>query len=395
MSARADFRSVNRPKAPRFALYPGRNRRLTGASCEDRAVSDRGCRRTRRCGALIAVAAVLLCALPSAATAVQNSSLASVLNSSTGPEMTVFYPNVNNEAAYWLHTSLGWSKGIFGGSIKESTSPAAIIDPDNSDEWMYYVNSSSEIGLFVTTGGKWSGPDDIGGIVAANSSPAVVLNNPAGPYSSIFYVNSKHEIAYWYWQNGWYSGTFGGKVNESTSPAAMVDPANGDVWVYFVNTNNEIELFANTGKWSGPDDIGGKVATASSPAIVLNSASGPYSTIFYVNSKHEIAYWHWENGWTSGTLGGSVAEGTSPAATVNTFNGHMYVYYVNSSSEIAAFSYNGATWTGPTKLGGKVASNSSPTALLDSNDQYVYFLNGSDEVETFTNTGEWVGPSSL
>jgi hypothetical protein len=342
------------------------------------------------------VAATLLCGSPQAATAEENSSPASVLNDHTGPELTVFYPNGSNEIAYWLYTPLGWSKNVLGGDVKEGSSPAAMVDSENGDEWTYYVNTAGELDLFVNSG-RWSGSVKVGGQVAANSSPAIVLNNPAGPYSSIFYANSKHEIAWWYYGGSWSSGVFGGDVKQSTSPAAMVDPENGYVWVYYVNASDEIELFVNAGKWEGPDKVGGKVAAASSPAVVLNdpsSPAGPYSTIFYVNSKHEIAYWHFESGWSSGTLGGSVAEGSSPAATADTFNGHMYVYYVNSNHELATFSYNGSTWTGATRLGGKVASNSTATALLDSSGQYVYYLNGSDEIEAFTNMGEeWSGPS--
>ncbi len=358
----------------------------------DRLASDGVPRATRLSQAPLAIAVVLLCIFPRAAAA-ENSSPTSVLNNPTGPDMTVIYTNTKSEVAYWYYTPLGWANGPFGGSVAEGTSPVAMTDPEHGYVWVYFVNPSSELDLFVYLGKGWSGVEKVGGKVAADSSPALVLNNPAEAYQTVFYINSKHEVAWWYYASGWANGSFGGSVKEGTSPAATVDLENSDVWVYYVNSTGEIERFTYEGKgWEGPFKVGGKVAANSSPAVVLNSASGPTYTVFYVNSKHEIAYLHREKEWTSGTLGGSVAEGTSPEATINSSNGDMYVYYVNSSHELATFSYAG-TWTGPTTIGGKVATNSSPTALLDLTKQYLFYLNGSDAMEYFTHREEWAGPT--
>src|ERR1700722_2875474 len=324
----------------------------------------------------------------------EDSSPASGLISTSPADINTYYVNHKHEIGWWTN---GGHNETLGGSVKEDTSPATMYDSTLNYSWVYYVGTSDEIEYFVWAAGKWQGPIKLGGKVAAGSDPALVLNNPSDPDLTVFYVNTKHEIAYWYYTPaGWASGTFGGSVNENTSPAAAVAPETGYVWVYFVNASNEIEFFDYvSGSWGGPSKVGGSssVATDSTPVLLLNNASGLNQTTFYVNTKHEIAYWHYLSGWSSGIVGGSVKEDTSPAGTVNTANGYTHVYYVNGSGELADWYFDGK-WEGPSALGGDVASNSSPTAVGATN-QYVYYANGGGGIGGFSLVENWIGPTNL
>jgi hypothetical protein len=89
----------------------------------------------------------------------------------------------------------------------------------------------------------------------------------------------------------------GGNVKEGTSLASTIDTANGDVYVYFVNSKGEL-------------------------------------VDFYFNGK-----------WTKAVLGGEVSSGSSPTAG----SSNQYLYYLNGSREVESFSFEGS-WIGPTSL---------------------------------------------
>jgi hypothetical protein len=78
----------------------------------------------------------------------------------------------------------------------------------------------------------------------------------------VYYVNSSNNaMMYWGFAGGkWYNGEVGGKVAANTSPAAVYTPS-GEMYVYYVNSSNNAMMYWGFagGKWYN-GELGGKVA---------------------------------------------------------------------------------------------------------------------------------------
>ena len=199
--------------------------------------------RHRMIWALAALLLATLASLSVAPIASAGQTPAIVKDPSTGRQ-TVFYVNSSNEIAfYYSHPSLGWVKGVVGGSVKPGTSPT--VTAIGSNQYVYYVNSSGQIANWTFSGGKWIGPTTFGGTVAENSSPWAIVN-PSTNYQYVYYVNGSGEINSWSWTGAW-SGpnTVGGKVAANTSPTVAL--AGGNQYLSYVNSSGEIASFTFSG----------------------------------------------------------------------------------------------------------------------------------------------------
>jgi hypothetical protein len=331
----------------------------------------------------------------------EGTSPASVLNASPlNSEQWVFYVNSEREIAYWHNSPStgGWVNGVVGGSVKAGTSPTAVGSGGN--EYVYYVNTNGEITNWTYSAEKWIGPTVFGGKVAANSSPAAALD-PSNNHQFVYFVNSSSEIAVFTWAGVWTGPvTLGGKAAMNTSPTALAFSSNS--FAYYSNTNREITNWTfSQEQWIGPTVFGGKVATNSSPTAAYNKLYN-FQYVYYVNSNAEVADFAWTGSWTGPTnIGGKVASGSSPTALAFT-NGNGFVYFANAPgtsnwTEITNWTYSEGQWIGPTVFGGKVAANSSPNAVFNlfNSYQYVYFVSNNLEIANWTWTGSWIGPTTL
>jgi subtilase family serine protease len=300
----------------------------------------------------------------------------------------------NAGSGYDGPTGLGTPYGVPAATIPstegEISSSWAVRDANSRSQYVYYVNSAHEIWNWNWTSLTGWGSYGLGGKVATGTTAAVVRESSNPTYGSqyVYFVNSSSELANWNWtsSSGWTSYPLGGKVATSSSPTAVRDPNTGDQYVYFVNSNNEIANWNWTPSTSWTSyALGGKVATGSSPAVVREqSKSNGSQYVYFVNSNKEIANWNWTSStsWTSYALGGKVATGTSPAVVRNPSNGDQYVYFVNSNNEIANWNWTPSTGWTSYALGGKVATGMSPAVVRDpsTGDQYVYFVNSNNEI---------------
>jgi hypothetical protein len=325
----------------------------------------------------------------------EETSPATVINPSNS-EQWVIYVNPEHEIAYWRNGTPtdGWGNGVIGGSVKGGTSPTALIN-SSGDVSVYYVNTSGEIASWTLSEGKWVART-LGGKVASNSNPCAVTN-PSTNYQYVVYVNSSNEIADFIYNGSSWTGpsTVGGKVKSDTSPTATVW-SSGNLFMYYVNTSGEIANWSRsaTGELSGRA-FGGKVASESSPYVVTNPSTN-WQYVVYVNSNNEIADFIYDGEWTGpSTMGGKVKSGTNPTISVWSSN-NAFVFYVNTSGEIANWSRSATGELSGRTFGGEVMAHSSPVSgQYGSSQLFVFYASGHQEANQFVYDTEWSGPDAL
>jgi hypothetical protein len=306
-------------------------------------------------------------------------------------ESIVYYVNSSNNAVmYWVNAGEKWANGELGGKVAAGTSPTFEYTPSrNGETILYYVNSSNNAVMYwANVEGKWAN-GELGGKVANGTSP-IAQYKPNGE-SIVYYVNSSNN-AVMYWVNAggkWANGELGGKVAAGTSPTFEYTPSrNGETLVYYVNSsNNAVMFWANVeGKWAN-GELGGKVANGTSP-IAQYKPNGE-SIIYYVNSSNNaVMFWvHASEKWANGELGGKVTGGTNPVVEYKpSRNGETLVYYVNSSNNAVMFWANVEGKWANGELGGKVAAGTSPTVEYKSSrngETLIYYINSSNNAVSY------------
>ncbi len=256
-------------------------------------------------------------------------------------------------------------------------------------------DGSCGISYLCTAGEGYNAPAGMGapdGVpkalpIAEDTSPSAALE-PSTGYPSIYYVDSKHEIAYWtYTTSGWTNGVIGGSVEASTSPTAIDDST--ETLVYFVNKSGEIDTWAKTtGAWS-EYVLGGSVESGTSPSAF---DVGSELHVAYINKNKEVAEWRYVGPWTDTTLGGSVEAGTSPTAIYDSNDSEMVIYFVNKSGEVDTWAKTTGVW-GEIVLGGGVESGTSPSAFDVGSELHSAYIKSSKEVAEWRYVGPWTDTS--
>ena len=241
---------------------------------------------------------------------------------------------------------------------------------------------------------------------APGVSPSVAaVRNPATGEEWVFYVNSESLVSQWYWNGKTWAnsrlGAGGPAVEANSTPSAVYNATNGHIGVYYVGASGHLWSYEWTPetKWTSFEfSGGGPVAAANTtPTAVYNPSNGA-TGVYYTTASGQMWSYEWtaETSWIAFQLSGggpAAAEHTSPSAVYNPSNGRTSVYYVATTGQLWTYSWSSETgWIAFQLSGGgpAAAAKTSPTTVYNQSNlrTSVYYVATTGQLWTYSWSSE-------
>jgi hypothetical protein len=308
-------------------------------------------------------------------------------------------PGLEGETTYHYRVvavnSLGTATGIdqvFTTGPAVYGSPSVLLDQADDQTWVHSRNSTTgalEYNNWKSTTG-WV-PTNLETTMRGGSNPAAVLDK-ATKQQWVYYVEPGGTLKYWNWKNTWIDNSLGTMVKPNTSPAVAFDQSTKQQWVYYVGTDNQLKLW----NWTLANgwvfyNLGSSIASGTSPTVSYDEATQETSVYYVRSSDMQIGQFRWTGatGWQQATLGGSVRPRTSPTVVLHQGSKQQWVYFVASDGALKYFNYNPSGGWKLFALSAEVAPNTSPTAIIDpaTYQQWVYYADPAGNIDYWNWTG--------
>jgi hypothetical protein len=271
-----------------------------------------------------------------------------------------------------------WQSKDLGGSLAAGSSPAVVRPPStdpNAPIYVFYQGSNGNLKETWWNGSVWS-TEDRGVAMAANASPIVVRGPSTNPNAPIyvFYQGSNGNLTETWWNEYvWSTEDRGVAMAAKTNPSVARVPStnpNAPIYVFYRGSNGNLkETWWNEYVWS-TEDRGAAIAPETSPSVTRIVSTNPNVPIavFYRTPTGKLAETWWnEYVWSTNPTVGSaeIAAGSSPAAirTPSTNpNAPIHVFYRGAAGKLTDTWWNESVWSSEVK-GGDVALGATPVVL--------------------------------
>jgi hypothetical protein len=297
-------------------------------------------------------------------------------------------------------TGLGTPAGALGAQAPASTLPSSPVnfDPATGNIEVYAVSSSRALEQdawnSATGWAGWAGWKSLGGSTLAGR-PAAIFD-PASGNLEVYARETSGALVedYWVPGTGWSGLVSMGSDKFQGNPVAVYDPDRGALEVYATGTTGTVfeDSWTTAGGWTGWQNRGGELAGG--PAAAFDPASGNLELYGAgTNGALEQDVWKPGTGWT-GWLdqGGSGVTGT-PAVAYNPLDDGVAVF-VDESSRMYEDSWTHAGgWTGLQSLGAGTFTGPGAAYNPVSGGLQVYGVGGTGTVfgDSWTPTAGWTG----
>ena len=246
-----------------------------------------------------------------------------------------------------------------------------------------------------TSGGSWQALTALTSTSFAAPGAQLTTATSAGQLG-VFVVNSSGtlEVVWWNPTLGWLGPVAIGSAGfaPSGAPLASGTRSNGELDIYAVGTNGNLEYMAFNGvTWSGPISLSvNSFAPPGAPVAAALDIHG-FMNVFTIGTTGGL-YTKWDQTalWAGPTLIGTT--GTFPPganlSAVN-YNAALDVFAVDSTGAIDWFTNNGGSWGGPTALApaGSATPGAATSEALQGTTQLNLFAVGVGGLLESVNTG--------
>jgi len=288
---------------------------------------------------------------------VATGTIPTAVQDSSGDKWVYYVDRATNRIAFSAWTAReGWSNTVLTGTTEAAagSSPTAVRDATTGNQYVFYVARSGAIAKWFWESRSGWVNSTIGGSAAANTSPTVI-RDPSTGFENVFYVDSRERSLAAFGGTPVVPGSanmiFGGRVlAANSSPAAVINPTSGREQVYYVASETTIAVWSTSSSGWINNNVGGSAAANTSPSVVLDTAT-TITNVFYVNNRERglAAFGGVPPGsWSNQIFGGTAALNTSPVGIRDSFTGANWLWYVDSATGHRAYwawSF-GAGWSG-------------------------------------------------
>lgn len=294
-----------------------------------------------------------------------------------GEGVTYHYRLVARNAAGY---SYGKDRTFTTPASQDAGSWATRVSSTNPNAEIFtYVRGTTATGghLLQTSwdGGNWQ-RKDLGGSVAAGTTPAVVRTRSTNPNAPIyvFYQGANGNLMETWWNgSAWLTENLGIAMAPNASPTAVRGPStdpNAPIYLFYRDANGNLkETWWNGSLWS-TEVRGVPMAAKTNPAVARSPSTNPNAPIyvFYRGADGNLKQTWWnEYVWSTEDRGVAVAAETSPSVTravTTTANAPIAVFYRTPTGKLAETWWNEYAWsTDPAVGGAEIAAGSSPAAV--------------------------------
>jgi hypothetical protein len=279
-----------------------------------------------------------------------------------------------------------------GGAIRSGTNPVAVFNTFSDNRLMVFAVGTDNALHFIQQTDvpdvnffDWDQGHPIGGVVRANSDPAVIINS--GGRLEAFVVGTDNAV----WHTSQESPgsisfssyqSLGGGVDPNTSPAVERN-SDGRLELFVVGTDNALwhrsQTAPGSNTWSNWQSLGGILRDNTDPAVARN-ADGRLQ-VFVVGTPNGLYYRTQtsagSNTWSAyQSLGGQVDLNTSPSAIRN-LDGRLEMFVLGTDNALWHMAQTAAgsnVWSNWQFLGGALRDNSDPAVIMNPDGRLQVFV---------------------
>jgi sugar lactone lactonase YvrE len=188
----------------------------------------------------------------------------------------VYFPNTSGSASQAEWTGSAWSVTLVGSAaVKSGTNVSVVADFATGNKWLYYTRiSSGWIGEIPYSGGHWLSSTLIEGPTQGKASPSA-LRDPANGNRFVYFVDSSGELHELVWNGtAWTDKELSGGARAESAPSAVGNATRR--WVYYDGADGKVRWRSNAGV------VGVGSASAgpqSNPSASLSSYTESGSTV--------------------------------------------------------------------------------------------------------------------
>jgi hypothetical protein len=168
-------------------------------------------------------------------------------------EMRVYYTGSGHAVCEWGWLGSGWSQQCLSDgdaeAVEPGTSPSASTFLVNQMR-VYFTGKDHSLCEWAWLGSEWASRCLGGEEVEVGASPSASAYR--AEQMRVYYAGStSHSLCEWGWDPGWANNCFGGLAPEVKGrPALVLEPYEGDAWVYYKSGGGVVSWEWNGTEWA-------------------------------------------------------------------------------------------------------------------------------------------------